>query len=130
MNRDEISRAMELLDEHGKALMSEIRVGRWAVVSADGVWGIFDTKNSAISDILSCICYVSVKTTRRVAGSYELRILKEDIQTGERFYQNFSVYRIAKEDLLETLEYQLGSLLPEWFFDPYSEKYKEWNGTQ
>lgn len=129
MNRDEINRAMELLDEHGKVQMSEIRVGRWVVVSVDGVWGVFDTKNSAISDVRSCVCYVSAKTTRCAAGSYELRVLKEDGQTGEQFYQHYSVYRITKGNFLETLEYQITSLLPEWFFDPYSEEYKVWNGA-
>ena len=45
----------------------------------------------------------------------------------ERFYHDYTLERITPDNILQIQELSLVNLLPEWFFDPYSEEYQTYH---
>lgn len=129
MTETEITRAMTLLEDEERAELEKIQLGRWAIASDRGLYGVFDTKTDAIDSALSNHCQVRkyCKVTRHRAGAYSLSILDCDEDPSERFYHDFTLERITPNNILRFKEIALTEHLPSWFFDPYSEEYKEYN---
>lgn len=132
MTEAEINRAATLLEEEEISEIEKIAIGRWALASDRGLYGVYDTKAIAIDiatgdhDQYREHC----KVRRHRKGVYSLDILDCDEDPSEKFYHHFRLERITADNILELKEIALADLLPAWFFDPYSEEYKEYNGTQ
>ena len=49
-----------------------------------------------------------------------------DEDPGERLYHYHTLRRITPANLLEHKEAAICSMLPDWYFNPYSQEYKEY----
>lgn len=132
MTAAEINRAATLLDDDGKAELDKVRIGRWAIANDRGLYGVYDTKAEAIDTALSNHCQLRefCKVKRQQKGVYSLAILDCDEDPAEKFYHHFNLEQITSDNILEFKELALGNLLPDWFYNPYSVEYKEYNATQ
>lgn len=129
MTQTEITRAMTLLEPEDIAFLETLRAGGWVAANDGGVRGVFQTKAEAIEDILSAHgqerSKSKVKRTRK--GKYSVRVLDPDEDPIERFYHEYDVARITPGNLLFYMELALVPLLPDWYFDSYTEEYKEFH---
>lgn len=129
MTDSEIKRAAEILEGEDRAEFAQIQMGRWAIVSERGLYGVYDKKAIAIDTVLSehsqsrRFC----KIKRCSKGVYDLSILDCDEVPTEHFYHDFRLERITADNISWIRELALTALLPAWFFDPYSEEYKEYH---
>lgn len=130
MTEAEITRATTLLEDEGSAKIEKIQIGRWAIASDRGLYGVFDTKSDAIDTALSSHCQMrdACKVKRHRKGIYTLAILDCDEDPAERFYHEFTLERITTDNILRFKELVLTEYLPSWYFDPYSDEYKEYHG--
>lgn len=132
MTKEEIVRAKSLLDAEDAALFAQVQSGRWALVNARGLYGVFPSKAAAIENALNNhfqerrLC----KSRRKAPGIYSLSILDCDEDPAERFYHDYTLERITPDNILQIQELSLVNLLPEWFFDPYSEEYQTYHIVQ
>ena len=129
MTEAEIIRAATLLEKEDRAELNRIVFGRWAVASERGLYGVYDTKNMAVDTALSNHCQLRkfAKVKRHRKGVYSLSILDCDEDLSEHFYHEFTLERVTAENILHFKELFLSGVLPDWFFDPYSAEYKEYN---
>ena len=132
MTKEEIIRATSLLDAEDAVLFAQVQSGRWALVSARGLYGVFPTKASAIENVVNNHCQERrfCKSRRKAPGIYSLSILDCDEDPAERFYHDYTLERITPDNILQIQELSLVNLLPEWFFDPYSEEYQTYHTVQ
>ncbi len=128
MTEQEIIRAMALLDEDQLEELAEIKVGKWAITTEDGIYGIYETKSEAIEDALARQMQTRnhAKITRFGKGEYTLEILDCDEDPSERLYHYHSLRRITPANLLGHKESAICSMLPDWYFNPYAQEYKEY----
>lgn len=129
MTEPDIARAITLLEAEAAIELEKLQLGRWAIASERGLYGVYDSKNEAIDAALSNHCqqrkFSKVKRHRK--GVYSLSILDCDEDPAERFYHEFALERITAENILHFKELYLAGVLPPWFFDPYSPEYIEYN---
>lgn len=74
------------------------------------------------------VAYVRVGGKRQ--ESTRSSILDCDEDPAERFYHDYTLERITPDNILQIQELSLVNLLPEWFFDPYSEEYQTYHIVQ
>lgn len=129
MTETDIARAITLLEDEAAIDLEKLQLGQWAIASDRGLYGVYNTKNEAIDVALSNHCQLrkSSKVKRHRKGVYSLSILDCDEDPEERFYHEFTLERITAENILHFKELFLTGVLPDWFFDPYSAEYKEYN---
>lgn len=132
MTEAEIKRAMALLDKEDVDAVDQIRLGLWVIANENGVMGIYKTKAEGIEDALSLHNQAKEKcrVRRHRAGVYDLRILDIDEDPAERFFHEYSLERVTASNILRYREMVLSNCLPEWYFNPYSEEYKEYFGRE
>ena len=53
MTKQEMTRAMTLLEEDDLEELAKIKVGKWAITTENGIYGIYETKSEAIEDALA-----------------------------------------------------------------------------
>lgn len=131
MTDAEIKRASTLIEDEDLAAFEQIKLGLWAVVSERGLYGVYDKKAVAIDTVLSehsqSRNFCKIKRCNK--GIYDLSILDCDESPTEHFYHDFRLERITSNNISWIRELALTALLPAWFFDPYSEEYKEYHRT-
>ena len=129
MAEPDIARATTLLEAEEVFELEKLQLGRWVIASERGLYGVYNTKNEAIETALSNHCQLRkfAKVTRHRKGVYSLSILDCDEDPAEHFYHEFTLERITAENILHFKELFLSGVLPDWFFDPYSAEYKEYN---
>lgn len=129
MTDSEIKRAAKILENEDRAEFAQIQMGRWAIVSERGLYGVYDKKAIAIDTVLSEHSQSRrfYKIKRCSKGVYEFSILDCDEAPTEHFYHDFRLERITADNISWIRELALTALLPAWFFDPYSEEYKEYH---
>ncbi len=103
MTEQEITRAMTLLEEDDLEELAKIKVGKWAITTEDGIYGIYDTKGEAIEDALARQMQTRnhAKIARFGKGVYTLEILDCDEDPSERHYHYHTLRRITPANLLE-----------------------------
>lgn len=128
MTKQEMTRAMTLLEEDDLEELAKIKVGKWAITTENGIYGIYETKSEAIEDALARQMQTRnhAKVTRFGKGAYTLGILDCDEDPGERLYHYHTLRRITPANLLEHKEAAICSMLPDWYFNPYSQEYKKY----
>ena len=77
MTKEEIVRATSLLDAEDAVLFAQVQSGRWALVSARGLYGVFPSKAAAIENAVNNHCQERrlCKSRRKAPGVYSLSIL-------------------------------------------------------
>lgn len=128
MTEQEITRAMTLLEEEDLEELAQVKVGKWAITIEDGIYGIYATKSEAIEDALARQTQTRnhAKIKRFGKGVYTLEILDCDEDPREHLYHYHTLRRITTANLLAHKEAAICSMLPEWYFNPYAEEYKEY----
>lgn len=127
MTESEITRAMTLLEEEEQAEVEKVQLGKWIVVSENGVLTVQSSKAAAIREALSHHSQIRqhCKIKRLRAGTYDLAILDIDEDPAERFYHRYFLTRIDEENILRFRELAVVPYLPEWYFSPYSPEYHQ-----
>ena len=127
MTEAEITRAMALLEEEGQAEVEKVQLGKWIVVSENGVLTVQSSKATAIREALShhSQSRQHCKIKRLRAGAYDLAILDIDEDPAERFYHQYFLTRIDEENILRFRGLAMVPYLPEWYFIPYSLEYRQ-----
>ena len=84
MTKQEMTRAMTLLEEDDLEELAKIKVGKWAITTENGIYGIYETKSEAIEDALARQMQTRnhAKVTRFGKGAYTLGILDCDEDPG------------------------------------------------
>lgn len=125
MTESEIYLAIHLLDDEQRAWVSAVKISRWYIGSDGGALGVFDKKSDAISYAVGShdqhreYC----KVTRLRAGCYEVSVLDIDEDPREKFYHTYLLEKITPKNILRFKEITICSVLPEEYFEPYSELY-------
>lgn len=101
MTKQEMTRAMTLLEEDDLEELAKIKVGKWAITTENGIYGIYETKSEAIEDALARQMQTRnhAKVTRFGKGAYTLGILDCDEDPGERLYHYHTLRRITPANL-------------------------------
>lgn len=125
MTESEIRLAMTLLDDEQRALVNAIKPGRWYIGNDRGTLGIFDRKSDAIDYAVSSHNQSKkhCKVTRYRKGCYEVSVLDIDEDPEEKFYHTYRLEKITPKNILEFKEISICGVLPEKYFEPYSELY-------
>ncbi len=128
MTKEEIEKAAHLLEADEKEELESVRLGLWAAVSEHGIAGVFHAKREAIDDLLGRHLqsrdHCRIKRVRK--GFYNVEILDADEDPIEQAYFSYTVQRITTENIIFFRELKLTELLPDWYFDPYSDEYREY----
>ena len=113
MTKEEIEKAAYLLEADEKE---------------DGIAGVFHAKREAINDLLGRHLqsrdHCKIKRVRK--GFYNVEILDVDEDPIEQVYFSYTVQRITIDNITFLRELKLTALLPDWYFDPYSDEYREY----
>jgi len=125
MTESEIRLAMHLLDDEQKAWVNAVKIGRWYIGNDGGARGVFDKKSEAISYVVGSRdqCRKYSKVTRLRSGCYEVAVLDIDEDPREKFYHTYLLEKITLKNVLRVKEITICSVLPEEYFEPYSELY-------
>lgn len=127
MTEQEIARAMTLLEDEDLEELEQVQIGKWIITNDNGIYGLYQKKSEAIEDAL---CRHSqtrdhARIKRYGRGSYALEILDCDEDPIERCYHAFSLNRITAGNLLWYKGLAICAMLPDWYFNPYSDHYQE-----
>ncbi len=128
MTKEEIEKAAYLLEADEKEELESVRLRLWAAVSEHGIAGVFHAKREAINDLLGRHLqsrdHCKIKRVRK--GFYNVEILDVDEDPIEQVYFSYTVQRITIDNITFLRELKLTALLPDWYFDPYSDEYREY----
>lgn len=127
MTEQEITRAMTLLETEDLEKLAQVQVGKWAITNDNGIFGLYHKKREAIEDALCRHLQTrdQAKITRHGKGTYTLEILDCDEDPIERCYHSYSLERITESNLLWYKGLAICAMLPDWYFNPYSDRYQE-----
>lgn len=129
MTIQEYERCKTLLSEDQLSNLDLIQVGKWIVVNEDGVAGVYERKADAISDIASKHLQepTGCKSYRHGVGSYSLCIPDPAEDPAEKVYITYGLEKVTPRTLYRFQTRMLSALLPDWYYNPYSPEYKNWN---
>ena len=118
---------MALLEGEEQAEVKKVQLGKWIVISENGVLTVQSSKAAAIHEALShhSQSRQHCKIKRLRVGAYDLAILDIDEDPAERFYHRHFLTRIDEENILRFRELAVVPYLPKWYFSPYSPEYQQ-----